>query len=168
MHVSTKRRDDRAGRRCTIGNRVCAKSVPRVRIPISPPLKFQRPNSRSRAHRRSTARAGRRGPSRSHPTRRGGGVVEKCGGLENPRYPFSGKQKFESKTLFHSISLAFMSLLHICVFCPVKPDFLKHPSLNATAIVLKSSADRTLLFAGFDLPCSERKPACQTTYEPID
>lgn len=37
MLLLVKRRDDRAGRRCTIGNRVCAKSVPRVRIPISPP-----------------------------------------------------------------------------------------------------------------------------------
>ena len=30
-------RDDRAGRRCTIGNRVCPTRVPGVRIPISPP-----------------------------------------------------------------------------------------------------------------------------------
>lgn len=42
-----KRRDDRAGRRCTIGNRVCAKSVPRVRIPISPP---EQPRALARNH----------------------------------------------------------------------------------------------------------------------
>ena len=37
MQAVSKRRDDRAGRRCTIGNRVYAKSVSGVRIPISPP-----------------------------------------------------------------------------------------------------------------------------------
>lgn len=38
----SKRRDDRAGRRCTIGNRVYAKSVSGVRIPISPPVIFRK------------------------------------------------------------------------------------------------------------------------------
>ena len=37
LHARPLRRDVRAGRRSTIGNRVCAKSVSGVRIPISPP-----------------------------------------------------------------------------------------------------------------------------------
>ena len=37
IHAEEPRRDVRAGRRSTIGNRVYAKSVSGVRIPISPP-----------------------------------------------------------------------------------------------------------------------------------
>ena len=38
IHAEAPRRDVRAGRRSTIGNRVYAKSVSGVRIPISPPV----------------------------------------------------------------------------------------------------------------------------------
>ena len=44
-NVFRRWRDVRAGRRSTIGNRVCAKSVSGVRIPISPPEYF-RPRQR--------------------------------------------------------------------------------------------------------------------------
>ena len=37
---SSERRGVRAGRRSTIGNRVCAKSVSGVRIPASPPFYY--------------------------------------------------------------------------------------------------------------------------------
>ena len=44
-NVFRRWRDVRAGRRSTIGNRVCAKSVSGVRIPISPP-EYSRPRQR--------------------------------------------------------------------------------------------------------------------------
>ena len=74
LHVreaDAMRRDVRAGRRSTIGNRVCPKRVSGVRIPISPPEKV----TRFGAFHISGAQA-------PHPMRRGGRVVE-CGGLEN-------------------------------------------------------------------------------------
>ena len=74
LHVreaDAMRRDVRAGRRSTIGNRVCPKRVSGVRIPISPPEKV----TRFGAFHISGAQA-------LHPMRRGGRVVE-CGGLEN-------------------------------------------------------------------------------------
>ena len=73
----SKRRDDRAGRRCTIGNRVYAKSVSGVRIPISPPELSRRNLYGNAFFIQSALKTGR-----LHPMRRGGRVVE-CGGLEN-------------------------------------------------------------------------------------
>ena len=73
----SKRRDDRAGRRCTIGNRVYAKSVSGVRIPISPPDYSGGTFYGNAFFIQSALKTGR-----LHPMRRGGRVVE-CGGLEN-------------------------------------------------------------------------------------
>ena len=77
MQAVSKRRDDRAGRRCTIGNRVYAKSVSGVRIPISPPELSRRNLYGNAFFIQSALKTGR-----LHPMRRGGRVVE-CGGLEN-------------------------------------------------------------------------------------
>ena len=77
LHVreaDAMRRDVRAGRRSTIGNRVCPKRVSGVRIPSSPPDLSREPRPGSLGYGAPLGGAS--------PLRRGGRVVE-CGGLEN-------------------------------------------------------------------------------------